>query len=120
MKIDTTTSLAATVAAEDLHPGDMIAVLNEVCEYPSFLWNLDGQMSPPEQPVRIRWRANDGGTPLRVEAVCLPFVLLKDPAGVYRTVDVRQCDCVRLNVDYARLAWKRLQRGRKRGARRRR
>ena len=112
-------SLAATVAAEDLRCGDMIAILNQVFEYPSFLWCLDGQLAPPEEPVRIRWRSRDGGLPLKVEAVCLPFVLLEEPCGSYRTVDIRQCDCVRLNADYARLVWKRLKR-RRRGKRRRR
>lgn len=103
-------TLAALVAAEDLQCGDVIALLNEVYEYPSFLWLCDGQMTPPDQPVRIRWRARQAGRPLKVVAICLPFVFVETPARRCRTIDVRRCECVRLHRDYARMVWKRLRR----------
>jgi hypothetical protein len=113
MKTETTTygepGLAALVAAEDLHRGDMVALLNETYEYPSFLWCSDSQLAPPEQPVRIPWRSPDAGLPLRVKAICLPFVFVQSPQGDYRTLDVRQCQLVRLRRDYARMVWRKLR-----------
>ncbi len=103
-------TLAATVAPEDLRCGDIIALLNEVGEYPSFLWPLDSQMSPPDQPVRIRCRARQSGRPLRIVGICLPFVFVETPGRRFRTLDLRQCECVRLNREYARLVWKKLRR----------
>jgi hypothetical protein len=117
MKTETSPScepgLAAMVAAEDLHCGDMVALLNETYEYPSFLWCSDSQLAPPEQPVRIPWRSPDAGIPLRVKAICLPFVFVQDAAGGYRTLDVRQCQLVRLRRDYARLVWRKLRKQRR-------
>lgn len=101
-------ALSATVAAEDLACGDMVAVLHEIAEYPSFLWGRDSQLLAPEQPVRVRWRPLQPGTPLKVVAICLPFVFLRDPRGTYQTVDVRSCELVRLQRDYARLVWRKL------------
>jgi hypothetical protein len=109
-KIRPAMTLAAQAAPEDLRPGMMVAVLNEVREFPSFLWCMDSAALPPDQPVRIRWRSGQHGTPLRVMAVCLPFVCVKNPYGEYVTIDIRQTECVRLHRDYARLVWKKLRR----------
>lgn len=105
-------SLAATTAPEDLRPGEYVAVLNETWEYPSFLWCGDAGTSPREEPIRIRWRPQPAGVPLKVKAVCLPFVFVEDPHGQFRTADVRQTEFVRLQRDYARLVWKSLRRQR--------
>lgn len=104
------TCVARSLAPEDLRCGDFVGVLREIAEYPSFLWCGDSQMLAPDEPVRIEWRADDGGTPLKVKAICLPFVFVKAPCGRHRTLDVRQCQLVRLETDYARLAWKWLKR----------
>lgn len=106
-------SLAATVAPEDLRLGDMVALLNETWEYPSFLWCPDASMLTPDEPVRIRWRSSSAGLPLKVRAVCLPFVFLEDPQRQYRTVDIRQVEFVRLERRYARMVWKRLRQQRR-------
>jgi len=110
MKTSTTlqpeTCLARPVAAEDLMRGDVVAVLDEIAEYPSFLWCFDSQVVPTGQPVRVQWRTTDGGQPLKVKAVCLPFVLVKLRGGRHKTLDVRQCRLVRLSRDYARRVWK--------------
>lgn len=102
------TELARSLAPEDLRRGDYVAILNEIREYPSFLWCLDTLLSPPHEPVRVQWSAEEVGTPLKVKAVCLPFVFVKAPCRVYRTLDMRQCKVVRLSRGYARLVWKAL------------
>ena len=96
------TLLARSVAAEDLARGDYVAILSEVVELPSFLWNCDSHSLPPDEPVRIvRW-PDETGEPLRVESICLPFVLVKHPAGRSQTLDVRQCRLAKLSRGYAK------------------
>ncbi|HEX6986334.1 MAG TPA: hypothetical protein VF170_13210 [Planctomycetaceae bacterium] len=106
---DDTLTAAATVGPEDLRRGDYVAVLNRTYEAPSFLWCCGTANLAPEEPVRIRWRTREGGRPLRVEAVCLPFVFLKTPKGRYRSIDLRQVELVRLDGRYGRFVWKKLR-----------
>ena len=102
------TYVARPLAAEDLRCGDFVGVLYEIDEWPSFYWSCDGQLLPPHEPVRLARRATDGGTPLKVKAICLPFVFVKLPCGQHRTLDVRQHHLVRLSPQYARPVWKAL------------
>lgn len=110
------TSLAASVAPEDLRCGDFVAVLNEILEYPSFLW-CDAVLGAPEEPVRLRYCAADGGLPLKIKAICLPFVFVKSPYGISQTIDVRQVQLVRLRKRYAKTVWKDLRRHRSKARR---
>jgi hypothetical protein len=112
-------TLAKPVAADDLCRGDFVAVLNEIHEYPSFLWACDTNITQPKEPVRIRWQSFDVGTPLRVIDLCLPFVFVKRPGAKYRTLDLRRVDLVRLDRSYAKRVWNAID-GRKRKRRRRR
>jgi len=110
-KLSTTDStfLAASVAPEDLTCGDFVAALSEVVEFPSFFWN-DSVGAAPGELIRLRSAASDAGTPLRVKAICLPFVLVKWPCGRLRTIDVRQLQLVRLKKPYAKAVWRALRR----------
>ena len=100
------TALAASVAPEDLECGDFVAVLSVTHEYPSFLWCCDSELLAREEPVRVQRMGADDGTPLKVKAICLPFVLVKEANGKHRTLDVRLCRLARLASDYAREVWK--------------
>src|SRR5687768_4489623 len=110
MKSEATTScdtyVSRSLAAEDLRCGDFVAILHEVVEWPSFFWHCDAQLLPPDQPVRLVCRNAEGGTPLKVKAICLPFVFVKKPCGEHQTLDVRQQRLVRLSDEYARAVWK--------------
>jgi hypothetical protein len=101
-------SLARSLAAEDLRCGDFVGILNETIELPSYHWRSDGQLLPPDELVRIVYRPAEGGTPLKVKAICLPFVFVKHPSGQHQTLDVRRQQLVRLTKSYARLVWKTL------------
>ncbi len=101
--------LAACVAPEDLNCDEYVAILNVVREFPSFMWCCDSSSVPPDEPVRIQFRAPDTGTPLKIKAICLPFVFVKSPSGIAQTLDVRQTQFVRLNSDYAAAVWKELK-----------
>lgn len=112
MKTETTpheTTLAATIAGEDLCAGMFVSVLNETLEFPSFLWDTSTGTLAPQDLVRITCIARDAGAPLKVEGVCLPFVFVRDPAGTCRTLDVRRMQLVRLDERYAKRVRKALK-----------
>jgi len=98
--------LARPLAAEDLRCGDFVGILNETLEVPSYHWTCDAQLLPPHELVRIVYQPPQGGTPLKVKAICLPFVFAKHPSGQHQTLDVRRQQLVRLSASYARLVWK--------------
>lgn len=102
----TETNVSRSLAAEDLRCGDFVAILHEIVEWPSFFWSCDVQLLPPDELVRLQCRVTDGGTPLKVKAICLPFVFVKKPCGQHRILDVRQHRLVRLSSDYSKPVWK--------------
>jgi hypothetical protein len=97
------TALAASIAPEDVRCGSYVAVLNEIVELPP--WLCCGP-AVADDPVRVRYRAMDAGVPLKVLAVCLPFVCAKSADGQLTTLDIRQVELVRLEEHYARTVWK--------------
>ena len=100
---------AATVAGEDLACGDYVARLSETVDFPSFLWDACGVSLSPHELVRLRVIPNTAGHPLRVIAVCLPFVYAKTPAGETETIDMRRTRLVRLHRKCAKAIWKELR-----------
>ena len=108
------TTVAATVAPEDLRPGIFVAVLNEVVEYPSLIW-CDDAIGERDETVRVQLCADEGGAPLKVNAVCLPFVFVKAAGGQTQTIDVRRVQLVRLKKRYARTVWKQVRRDCRKG-----
>jgi hypothetical protein len=101
----TAASLAKALAPEDVRAGDFVAVLDEICELPSFWWD-DCGTSAREEVVRIRYLPEGDAAPMKVRGVCLPYVLVKLPWGAKRTLDVRRSRLARLAPRYARAAWK--------------
>ena len=95
-------SVAAIVAGEDLRVGDDVAILNETLEVPSCLWTCDAAVLPPHELVRLQYASRDPGVPLRVVALCLPFVFLETPQEQHKTVDLRLVQLVRLSPPYVR------------------
>ncbi|MGD9646313.1 MAG: hypothetical protein AB7U73_11430 [Pirellulales bacterium] len=98
-------SVAASVAPEDLRRGDFVAILSEIIELPSFFWDetLPGDR---DELVRVQRLPTDNRVPLKVKAICLPFVFVKSPSGRYQTIDVRLARLVRLKKRYAKTVWK--------------
>ncbi len=108
------TTLAASVAGEDIACDDFIAVMNEIVELPSYLWSGCDVSLPPDELVRLRFLPCDAGEPRKVIAVCLPFVYAKEPDGSVVTLDVRRHRLMRLDRSCARAAWKQRKSSRKR------
>jgi hypothetical protein len=107
-------SAAATVAGEDLACGDYVALLNETVDLPSFLWDACGASLSPHELVRLKLIPDNAGHPLRVIAVCLPFIYARAPSGETATIDTRRTQLVRLDRKCAKVIWKKLRSARKR------
>ena len=103
------TELAKTLAAEDVRCGDMVAILDVILEFPSFLWSDDPNVLPPQEVVCVRSRSAHTGKPLKVKAICLPYILVETPKGRHKTLDLLQCRLVRLGDEYAKEAWRKLR-----------
>ncbi|MGE4003509.1 MAG: hypothetical protein AB7I48_25255 [Planctomycetaceae bacterium] len=93
--------LASPVAPEDVQRGDFVAVLQEIVEFPPFLW-CEATPGSSQEPVRVRCCPIDPGVPLKVQEICLPFVCATTPLGAPHTLDVRQVQLVRLTRRYAK------------------
>jgi hypothetical protein len=100
---------AAIVAGEDLACGDYVALLNQTVDFPSFLWDACGATLSPHELVRLKTIPANAGRPLRVLAICLPFVYAKTPSGKTATIDTRQTQLVRLDRQCAKVIWKELR-----------
>ena len=114
---DCATSVAARVAGEDIKQDDYITVLNDVVEFPSFLWAASDSRLPPEEPVRVTFQPGHAGYPYRVITVCLPFVYAKRPKGGMEIFDTRTEQLVRLAPHSGRAVWLRLRKAAKKAAR---
>ena len=109
----TTLRLAKSVAHEDLRVGDYVTFLQVSYQYPSFLWSDGAQ--PRGEPVQMTFLPMRAGVPLKIKAICLPFLVVKGPNERPNTIDVRQCRLARLDERYAKVAWKAMRKKKKHG-----
>lgn len=114
---ETDSKMAKVLAPEDVRVGDYVAVMHVVCELPSFLWCGDVGTGRQDEPVRIPFMPRQGGVPLRVRSVCLPFILAQTASGTFRNLDIRRHQLAGLDRDYARTVWKASKKNRARSAR---
>ncbi len=103
------TTVAATVAGEDVACGDFVSLLTTLFEVPSYLWDGCNASLPPHELVRLRMIPSNAGTPLKVFAVCLPFVYARNTAGELKTLDLRREQIVRLDRGCAKAVWAELK-----------
>jgi hypothetical protein len=99
-------TLAKSLAPEEIRRGDFITPLHVVAEMPSWFWFCETWNLPVDEPVRVRFMAPDGGQPMKVISICLPFVLVKAPDGERQALDIRRVQLARLNTRFAKRAWK--------------
>lgn len=102
------------LAPEDIRVRDYVGILREKREY-LIGFSLDGVTDPRQ--ITLDW-TNEGGTPYRVCAIALPWVLVKRPDGKAITLDVRRHTLARVDPEYGRRAFRLLapKRKKKRGA----
>lgn len=101
--------IAATVSGEDLACGDYVALLTETVDVPSYLWDRCETALSPHELVSLKLIPEDAGQPLKVVAVCLPFVYVQTPNLETATVDTRRASLVRLDRKCAKVVWKKLK-----------
>jgi hypothetical protein len=95
------------VAGDDLAVGEYVAILSEVREYLSIFWDdRSGCGLSPQETVRVPFTPTSAGEPLKIEAICLPFVFVKAPCGDHRSLDIRMVRLVRLDSAYAKYVLK--------------
>ncbi len=97
-------SLARVIAPEDLAPGIFINILHDIDESVPFLTSCETPLTPPRVTTYVsipQWATG----PLRVLAVCLPFVLVEFDCGMKRQLDVRRASLVRVPEEYGRVAF---------------
>lgn len=106
VKAPKTNALARAIAPEDLRRGDYIAVARTIVELLPTCWEPEVHGAPRTTPVALLpWRV----IPLRVEAVCLPLVLVAIPTEGRTTVDARRFQFVRLGKKFGRYAFERMK-----------
>lgn len=106
------TSLAKALAPEEIRRGDFVTPLFVVSEWPSWYWDDDDALHPRDELIRST--PCDEATPLKVTAICLPFVLVETPVGEGKTLDVRRLRLARLDQTFARKTWRAFRRREKR------
>lgn len=93
-------SISRSIAPEDVRRGMYVAVLHVVAEQTPSCFDYDPHVQPKtHRYMRLPCSASE---PLQVVEVCLPFVLVKEPAGKLRTLDVRRYRLARLTDAYGR------------------
>lgn len=105
-------TLAATVAGEDLNCGDYVALLNETICLPGYLANFFGCGEggfAPQESIRYQSIPENAGQPLKVIAICLPFVYGTTASGGTVIIDIRRFQVVRLDRDCAKTIWKQIE-----------
>lgn len=100
-------TLAQRVAGEDLHVDDYVAVLKTTGQFLSCMWDHFDPGS--EKIVRVPFIPDDAGTPLKVFAICLPFVYAKRPNDTVATIDLRMTEIVRVDKGIAKAVWKQIK-----------
>lgn len=91
------------LAPEEIRPGMHVCVTHEVDERLPY-FDLEDLRSCAPQTVRFVRLPTEPSLPLRVVAVCLPFVLAERPDGKQEMLDVRLRRVARLTGRFADLA----------------
>jgi hypothetical protein len=104
-------NISKTVAPEDVSAGDYVMLMHVVWELPSFLWGSDEVMHSREELVRLSFMPpKEDCLPLKVEAVCLPFVQVVHPSGHPQMLDLRRVRLAWLTRSFGKHSWKTFKR----------
>ena len=101
--------MARPLAPEDVSAGQYVCLTHTVSEYLPW-WCLEERYGGSPEPIRMVWLPGDAGTPLRVIEVCVPFLLVEQPGGAHRMLDLRRHRIARISDRFGQRAFKRLRR----------
>lgn len=92
---------AHPIAPEDIQKGQYLVTLYRVEEHlPMFCGEED--VYRRGEPYRVRWLPEVWEIgPMKVRAVCLPFVMVKNAAGAVYPLDVRRCTFAAVPAEFA-------------------
>lgn len=91
-------NIARNLAPEDIIPGIYVSVMHVVYQHVS--WFCDPEPWKKGEPATSLLLPDNGGRPLKVVEVCLPFVLVETAAGKHKTLDVRQYRLAKVSDRY--------------------
>ncbi|MGP1310525.1 MAG: hypothetical protein ACTS27_10040 [Phycisphaerales bacterium] len=102
---------ASSLAPEDVRPGMYVAVLREKHDHECAIeWKSEFHAGRKS----VRYRCVDipepsENQPVFVEAVCVPFVLVRGSGDASRVLDLRRVDLIRLKKAFAEFALARMK-----------
>jgi len=108
-KRDNTVTLARAISPEDIRPEMYVTMLSIVTEHLPFIICADDVAYRQPETFRVQWVPRCEPQPLKVLEVCLPFVLVKQPDGALRTLDVRRYRLAQLSEEFGKKAFKMLK-----------
>lgn len=104
--MDQHTTLARRLAPEEISKGMFVAVLSITHEFIPFFCESISVFERGE-PYRMAFLPDeDDARPLKVVAVCLPFVFVKDAQRHHRTLDVRRYRLAQIDRRFGRRYFK--------------
>jgi hypothetical protein len=111
------TSAVRHLAPEDVARGDYLAVLHDVYEVSPFGCFDEAPLRTERPPLRLAFIPREPRALLKVVSICVPFVVVQNPAGQHSTLDLRLCAVGRVDRRHAERVWKIFRRqGRKAAA----
>jgi len=97
-------NMARALAPEDILIGEYVAFLSMIEEIEPFVFTFEFS---PRTICAPKYESFPCSVePMKVRAVCLPYVFIKDVKGKLRTLDVRQVRLARLPKEYGSSVWK--------------
>lgn len=94
-------TLTRPLAPEDVQCGQYVTIFEEIQELPSFLWSKCYCPLPPQELIHLRIKPSTAGTPLKVKALCLPFVHVQPQTGTSQILDLRKFPLALLKEGFA-------------------
>ena len=92
------------VSPEDLRVDDYVTISRQTHELLFGSVCEEGWRRPRIERVTVR--CDEAGYPLRIVRLCLPFVLVTDPSGSHRVLDVRCHELAKLSPRFGKKAFK--------------
>ncbi len=100
-------TMSKMLAPEDILRGDYVMAMTESVQM--IAGACRGAIeSPAPRVVTLEVLADEDRGPMRVREVCLPFVLVRDPKGAHKVIDLRRVRLARLSPEFGQAAFKRL------------
>jgi hypothetical protein len=102
-------TLATGVAGEDVLEGDFVTITQRTIAVPAYFWDSSDSWLRTEQLVRLRLIPHDAGLPVKVIAICLPFVYARRPNRTIQVIDLRREEISKLEADRGKRIWREMQ-----------